>query len=152
MAFKALYWSWLCPVLCLVYGEMKNLNRPWLLRQGMVIMCMLNKNFFYMPFCCNRIIKLVGGSSRRHSWLWPEKPPVLGEMDCKILTGVKGNGEERQSPWTVPLNGESDLQNSDHQKTACNIRGTLICLSWCLVSWCSNSHLCFNIEVSLLPL
>lgn len=108
MAFIVLYWSWLCPVLCLVYGEMKNLNRPWLLRQGMMIMCMLNKNFFYMPFCCNRIIKLVGGSSsRRHSWLWPEKPPVLGEMDCKILTGVRGMEKRGRVPelslWMVSL-------------------------------------------------
>lgn len=71
--------------------------------------CELNKNFFYMPLCCNRIIKLVGGS-RRRLYRWhprTENAAMWGEMDSKILADVTCK-DERQLPWLVTLHGESD--------------------------------------------
>jgi len=44
---------------------------------------------------------------KKLTWLWPQKPPVLGEMDCKILTQVRGTEERGRVPelslWMVSL-------------------------------------------------
>lgn len=43
-------------------------NKPSCLKGTPVVwfFCKLNKTFFYIPLCCNRVLKLVGGSWRRN--------------------------------------------------------------------------------------